>query len=91
MAAPAGNNNAAKAKRWTAQIEAAMDLMDKSRADGLKTMTALAMQLIQKAEEGDMAALKEIGDRLEGKPKQQLDIEANVGVTIVATSIDEDL
>lgn len=91
MAAPLGNANAAKAKRWTAQIEAAMAQMDESRSEGLKTMTRLAMKLIEKAEEGDLAALKEIGDRLEGKPKQQLDIEASVGVTMMITPIDENL
>jgi hypothetical protein len=29
--------------------------------------------LIEKAEEGDLAAIREIGDRLDGKPAQMID------------------
>jgi len=89
--APIGNQNAAKGKRWTLALEQAMAKMDESRIDGWTTMQLLAQRLVNEAMSGDIAALKEIGDRFEGKPKQQLDIEANVGVTIVASPIDENL
>lgn len=77
MAAAPGNQYAAKAKRWTQAIDDALAQMDKSRVDGLRTLNELAKALIQKAEEGDMAALKEIGDRLEGKPKQQMELSSD--------------
>jgi hypothetical protein len=62
MAAPKGNTNANKAKIWSDAVRKAI-LMN-GRLD------LLANSLINKALEGDIPALKEIGDRLEGKPAQ---------------------
>jgi hypothetical protein len=60
-----GNNNAGKARIWSDALRFAC-LKDKTR------LKKLAEILVQKACEGDMAALKELGDRLEGKPAQAL-------------------
>ena len=68
MAAPAGNNNAAKAKVWAAAIERA--LQKRSRLEQKEILDELADQLITLGLSGDLPALKEIGDRLEGKPAQ---------------------
>ena len=70
MGAPKGNRNAANAKLWNAAIHRALD--EKSRVDGKAALDALAMKLIRKCEEGDLSALKEFGDRIEGKPAQAL-------------------
>jgi len=70
MAAPKGNQNAAKAKLWTAAIERA--LAKRSRVDAKEALDELAEKLLGKCDEGDMAALKELGDRLEGKPAQAI-------------------
>ena len=43
-----------------------------------KRLSAIADKLCRLAEEGDMTAIKEIGDRLDGRPRQATDIEANV-------------
>jgi hypothetical protein len=72
MAAPKGNQNAAKAKIWHAAIMRALDRRDKSRADGIKEIDALADKLLTLVSNGDLAALKEFGDRLDGKPAQAL-------------------
>ena len=69
MAAPQGNQNAAKAKVWSAAIQRALDKRGVSRAEALD---ALAEQLLKKCEEGDLPALKELGDRLDGKPAQSV-------------------
>lgn len=69
MAAPKGNKNAAKAKVWTAAIERALDKRGTSR---IKALDALAEKLLVLADSGDLAALKELGDRLEGKPAQAI-------------------
>lgn len=37
-----------------------------------RKLRALAQRLVREAMGGDVAALKEIGDRLDGKPKQQV-------------------
>lgn len=75
MGAPVGNNNAAKAKIWSAAINRALEKRGVSRAEALDT---LAEQLLVKCEAGDMQALKELGDRLDGKPAQALTV-ANDG------------
>jgi hypothetical protein len=68
MAAPLGNQNAAKGKAWADAIRRAMA---RAEADGSnKAINALADKLLEKAADGDMAALKEVGDRLDGKPSQ---------------------
>ena len=83
--APRGNQNAAKAKIWHAAIMRALERRDRSRADGIKEIDALADKLLTLVSSGDLAALKEFGDRLDGKPAQAIvgDSDAdplNVGV-----------
>jgi hypothetical protein len=70
MAAPIGNQNAAKAKQWSAAIERALEA--RGAGDRLAALNALAAKLLDKCEEGDMTALKELGDRLDGKPAQAI-------------------
>lgn len=70
MGAPTGNSNAAKAKVWTAAIERA--LANRSRLDQKDALDSLAEKLLAKCDEADLGALKELGDRLEGKPAQSL-------------------
>jgi hypothetical protein len=72
MGAPTGNKNAAKAKIWHAAIMRALEKRDQSRADGIKEIDALADKLLTLVAAGDLAALKEFGDRLDGKPAQAL-------------------
>ena len=61
-----GNNNAARGSEWR-------DAVRKCIVQG-KSLDKLAQTLVDKALDGDMVALKEIGDRLDGKPKQQVDL-----------------
>jgi len=68
MAAPAGNQNAAKAKVWHGAIVRA--LRKRSKTDQLEALDDLAEQLLDKVASGDITALKELGDRLDGKPAQ---------------------
>lgn len=77
MAAPVGNQNAAKAKVWTAAVERALSA--RSALDRKDALEACATALIDKALEGDMAALKELGDRLEGKPAQAVSVSGPNG------------
>lgn len=67
MAAALGNQYAARAKVWRAAIERALD---RRHARGGKAIDDLAEALLDKCAEGDMAAIKELGDRLDGKPAQ---------------------
>lgn len=62
--APQGNQNAAKAKVWSDAI--------RKYAIQNGTLDKAAKKLCEMACEGDMAALKELGDRLEGKAVQSI-------------------
>lgn len=72
MGAPVGNQNAARAKVWRAAIERALDRRTARRKDGLLEIDAVADSLIDAALDKDVVALKEFGDRLDGKVPQAL-------------------
>lgn len=70
MAAPIGNKNAAKAKIWHAAILRALD--KRGAGDRVAALDELAGKLLDLVATGDLAALKEFGDRLDGKPAQTI-------------------
>lgn len=72
MGAPVGNQNAAKAKQWTAAIQRA--LAKRSKVESQQAIDDLAEKLLIACDKGEIGALKELGDRLEGKPAQALTI-----------------
>ena len=74
MAAATGNQYAAKEKRWCAAINRALD--QRSRVASIEALDLLAEKLLAKCDEGDMSALKELGDRLDGKPAQVIQGDA---------------
>lgn len=69
MAAPKGNNNAAKAKVWSDAIRRAIA---RASGDGRKIIDDAADSLVAQALLGDVPALKELGDRVEGKVAQPI-------------------
>ena len=71
MGAPVGNQNAAKAKVWHAAIMRALD--KRGAGDRVKALDELAGKLLDLVGTGDLAALKEFGDRLDGKPAQAVE------------------
>lgn len=71
MGAPVGNTNRADNKRWRMALDAALEKRGKDKAEALAD---LAAKLLDKASEGDISALKEIGDRFDGKPTQQVNL-----------------
>lgn len=71
--APLGNQNAKKGKAWAEAIRRAI----REKYDGEDweaKLAKLAKELVDAAGEGDMQALKEVGDRLDGKPSQAVDL-----------------
>lgn len=81
MAAAPGNQYAAKDKLWRAAIMRALE--ERSRVAQVEALDLLAEKLLASCDEGDMAALKELGDRLDGKPKQQIEASGEGGGPIV--------
>ena len=73
MPAPKGNQNATKGRVWTEAINRA--LAARSRRDGVLALDALAEKLLKLADQGELQALKELGDRLEGKAMQPTEVD----------------
>lgn len=66
--APLGNKNSSRDNRmWRQTIQRA--LAQGANPDRLRL---IAEKLLDKAEEGDLGAIKELGDRLDGKAAQQV-------------------
>ena len=65
-----GNQNAARGRVWRDAINRALE--NRSRVDQVHALDVLAEKLLAKCDEGDMQALKELGDRIEGKPAQPI-------------------
>lgn len=75
-----GNNNAAKGTQWRDAINAVFKRAETEK-DRRRMLITLAEKLVDMAMEGDMAAIKEIGDRLDGKPKISMDLNATMTMT----------
>ena len=89
--APVGNQNGKKAKLFGDQLRKIL-----VQEDALK-LRAIAQKLADAAEAGEPWAVKEIMDRMDGKPHQSTSIEdgdgnpvlTNIQVTFVKPQIDE--
>jgi len=77
--APEGNNNAGKNKPWREAINHALKTHPRCKTDQAQALRDIATKLIDKALEGDLNAMKELGDRIEGKPQQTIDMTHDIG------------
>jgi hypothetical protein len=75
MAAPLGNQNAVRAKRWQQAIQRA--LARASNKDIDTGLDSAADKLVALALEGDKWALEELGDRIDGKPHQSVQVDGD--------------
>jgi hypothetical protein len=66
--APLGHTNSSKNNRLWADIIRKLAVQE-----DYKNLHAMAEKLFEKAQEGDLSAMKEIGDRLDGKPMQMVE------------------
>jgi len=72
----AGNaNSGRKAEK---PFRDALRMQLKEAGDDHKALRIIAAKLIEKAQEGDMQAIKELVDRTDGKAVQQVDMDATV-------------
>ena len=75
--APEGNRNSNLGNRlWANTIRRAVLQSDAER------LRRIAEAMLAKAEEGDMVAIKEMGDRLDGKPISTLDADVTLNGTM---------
>jgi hypothetical protein len=86
--APLGNQNSIKNNRlWAETIKRVV-----IQGDG-ETLRRVAETLIQKAQEGDIAAIRELGDRLDGKSVATTELSGTDGAPMmvrVITGIDDE-
>lgn len=68
--APTGNQNAAKGKAWREAIRRAVARKFGGTVD--HGLDQLADEFVNAVAGGDLAAFKEFGDRIDGKPAQAL-------------------
>jgi hypothetical protein len=85
MAAPLGNKNATKNKPFAEAINRAI-----AQDDG-KRLRAIAEALLTKAADGDISAIKEFADRVDGKVMQAVEANVTGNVTFTLSSDDADL
>lgn len=72
MGAPVGNTNAFKGRLWNAAIQRALE--KRSKGEQVQALDELAEKLLALCEQGEISALRELGDRLDGKPHQTADV-----------------
>lgn len=87
--APQGNTNATDGRIWRAAIRRALE--KRSQVDKIDALERIAEALIEKALEKDVPALRELGDRLEGKANQTISGEGGGPIIIQASSLDESI
>jgi hypothetical protein len=90
MSAPQGNQNAAKGRRWSAAIERALERRATGQqapqdvSDFIRGIDAAADLFVSELfDSKDLGCFKELGDRLDGKPKQQIEASGEGGGPIV--------
>ena len=79
MGAPIGNQNAAKAKRWSAAIERALERRGIAGQAGLDELADKFVEDILAAHKDSIPGWRELGDRLEGKPAQAVEMSGQDG------------
>lgn len=86
--APKGNNNASRGTDWRDAIHYALAQagrgIDGDAAAYKKGLRKVAQKFIEAAEEGEAWAMKELGDRTDGKPNQAIEISGPDGGPIQA-------
>ena len=76
--APKGNNNAGKNKPWRDAIDWAVKNHPTSKVEQAQALREVATKLIDSALGGDLQAMKELGDRLDGRAPQSVDLSGEL-------------
>lgn len=88
MAAPKGNKFASKEHRaWSEAIKRAVARLGDGKQD--RGLNRLADALLQKVMDGDMSAIREFGDRYDGKVPQAIEGTGQGGAIILTVTVDD--
>lgn len=84
-----GNNNAGKGTDWRDSIRHALAKVGRkekgNEAAYRKGLNKVAEKFIEAAEDGEAWAMKELGDRMDGKPAQSIDLTGEVNIPLSGT------
>lgn len=83
--APAGNTNARRGREFRDSLRRAL------KANGADRLRTIAENLVAAAEQGEQWAIKEIADRIDGKPQQAIDHRGAVGTFDLSNLSDDEL
>lgn len=86
MGAPIGNTNGAKAKIWSAAITRALD--KRTKLEGKEAIDELAEKLLKLCDQDNLLALREFGDRVEGKVAQSLTVGNEEGKSFKISAVE---
>lgn len=81
MAAPPGNQFAAKAKEWEQSLKRAM--ARRAEGDWRKSLDVIAERVVDAAMSGEEKAWREIADRMDGKPAQSVAVSGDPDAPLV--------
>ena len=86
MGGTVGNKNSSKSNRAWGKVVRKLAIQEDA-----KRLHQVAEALFRKAEDGDISAIKELGDRIDGKAMQEISGNSDAPITvIVKTGIDEE-
>ena len=88
-----GNQNARRAKELRDALNYALNNFENSAVKKGQALRGLANKLVEMGLDGNLAAIKEIGDRLDGKPAQAIIGEdggpLQAAITVSFKAVDE--
>ena len=85
MSGTIGNKNSSKDNRVWGKVVRKLAVQE-----DYKRIHKVAEALFRKAEDGDISAIKELGDRIDGRAQQTISGDSDAPITvIVKTGIDE--
>ena len=88
MAAPKTPKGAKSDKEWRDALRLALhEEVDDGAGGKTKALRLVARKVIDRALEGDMAAAKEIGDRLDGRPAQVIAGDGDAPLKLIVERI----
>lgn len=89
MPAPKGNTHSAKDREFRRAIAKKLELLDeKAKMHRGHTLECIAGKAIELALDGNLNAITEIANRLDGKPQQSVDITQETFVTLTDADLD---
>jgi hypothetical protein len=87
VAGVVGRSSRKSDKLWRDALMVAVRREDDQDPDKRQLLTTIAEACVNAARAGDLMAMKEIGDRIDGKPKQQTELTGADGEALAGIDV----